>query len=124
MHVSGADGPDQEFIALAPKREYNEHAAPFLRSSDRAQAPFPLRVGRVRENGQRTRKKAFDSGDGKPMFLALGSVAPVPVEAVRLQDHNSTNDMQLYRQLSIADFTGMGKLGAPYPKRPFVRYFY
>jgi hypothetical protein len=49
------------------------------------------------------------------MFLALGSVAPVPVEAVRLQNHNSTNDMQLYRHMSIADFTGLHKLGAPIP---------
>ena len=32
---------------------------------------LPLRVGRVRKNGQRTRKKAFDSGDGEPMFLVL-----------------------------------------------------
>jgi len=84
VHVAGADGPDQKFIAPAPKREYDEHAAPFIRSSDRAQALFPLRMDRVRENGQRMRKKVFDSGDGKPMFLALGSVAPVPVEAVRL----------------------------------------
>src|SRR5260370_4906624 len=68
VHVSGADGPDQKFVAPAPKREYDEHAAPFIRSSDRAQALFPLRVGRVRENGQRMRKKAFDIDDGKPMF--------------------------------------------------------
>jgi len=84
VHVSGADGPDQKFIAIAPKREYNEHAAPSIRSSDRAKALFPLRVGRVWEDGQGMRKKALDSGDGKPVFLALGSVAPVPVEAIRL----------------------------------------
>jgi len=83
VHVPGADGPDQKLIALAPKREYDEHRAPFIRSSDRAQAPFPLRMGRVRENGQRTCKKALNGGDGKPMLLALGLVAPVPVEAVR-----------------------------------------
>jgi hypothetical protein len=83
VHVPGADGPDQQLIALAPERKYDEHAAPFIGSSDRAKALFSLAVGRVRQNGQRTRKKAFDSGDGKPMFLALGSIAPVPVEAVR-----------------------------------------
>ena len=63
---------------------YDEHAAPFLRSPDRAKTVLPLRVGRVRKNGQRTRKKTFDSGGGEPMFLALGSVPSVPVEAIRL----------------------------------------
>ncbi len=69
-------------------------SSPFRRSVNMMNTPrpfsvrpktvLPLRVGRVRKNGQRTRKKAFDSGDGEPMFLALGSVAPVPVEAIRL----------------------------------------
>jgi hypothetical protein len=47
-------------------------------------------------------KQAFDGGDGKPMVLAFGSVAPVPVETVGLQNHNSIKDMQLYRHMSIA----------------------
>src|SRR5208337_720041 len=76
------DGTDQKFVALPPEREYDEHAAPFLRSPDRAKTVLPLRVGRIQKNGQRTRKKAFDSHDGE--FLALGSIAPVPVEAIRL----------------------------------------
>jgi hypothetical protein len=69
--------------------------------SDRAQPLFPLRVGYVWENGQRTRKEAFDNLDGKPMFLALGPVAPVPVETVRLQGHANSKGMQLYRQMSM-----------------------
>jgi hypothetical protein len=52
-------GADQQLIALAPKREYDEHTAPFIGSSDRAKALFPLRVDRVRQNGQRTKKKRF-----------------------------------------------------------------
>src|SRR5271157_5298997 len=58
VHVTGADGPDQKFIAPAPQRGDDEHAAPFICSSDRAQPPLVLRVGRVRKNGQRTGKKA------------------------------------------------------------------
>ena len=62
----------------------DEHTALFIRSTDCAKTVLPLRVDRVRENGQRARKKTFDNLDRKPMFLALGPVAPVPVEAVRL----------------------------------------
>jgi len=84
VHVAGADGPDQKFIAPTPYREYDEHASPFICSSDRARALFSLRVRRVRKDCQWARKKAFDGGDGKPMFLALGSVPSVPVKAIRL----------------------------------------
>src|ERR1035438_6264856 len=71
---------------------------PSIRPSDGAKAVLPLRVGRVREDGQRARKEAFDDGDGKAMLFAFCAVAPVPVEAIRLQSHSSGSGMQLYRQ--------------------------
>ena len=57
-------------------------------------------MGCIRENGKRPGKKTFDGRNGKPVLLALGTVALVPVKAVRMQSHGSTKDMQLYRQMS------------------------
>jgi hypothetical protein len=52
VHVPGTDRPDQKFIALAAKRKYDEHPTSFLGSTDCAEAFFPMRMSRVRENGQ------------------------------------------------------------------------
>src|ERR1700688_2930872 len=102
VHVAGADGPDQKFLAFPPKRENDEYAAPFFRAADPAKTILSLRVARVRKNGQRARKKAFDDRDRKAVLLAFGAVGPVPVEAIRLQNHGSRLGMQLYRQMRMA----------------------
>jgi hypothetical protein len=67
-----------------PEREYDDYAAAFIGSADGAKPAFPLRMERVGEDGEWARKKAFNDLNGKPMFLALGSISPVPFEAVRL----------------------------------------
>src|SRR5208283_396362 len=103
MHVASAYRPDHKLLAFPPKRENDEYAASFVRPADGAKSILPLRVGSVRENGQRTLKKTFNDGDGKAMLFAFCAVAPVPVEAIRLQNHGSRSDMQLYRQDERAD---------------------
>jgi len=64
-----------------------------------------LRLGRIGENGKRAGEKAFDNGSRKPVLLALGAVALIPIEAISLQSHGSRKDRQLYRQMSIKMFS-------------------
>ncbi len=85
MHVTGANGPDEQLIAIAPEREHDEHAPPLVRSTDGAKAALALRMGRVGEDGERADEKAFDNGSREPVLLALGAVALIPVKAIRLQ---------------------------------------
>jgi len=40
----------------------DEHGRPFIRPPDRSKALLSKRMGRVRENGKRALKKAFDIG--------------------------------------------------------------
>jgi hypothetical protein len=65
-----------------------------------AKAALALRMGRIGENGKRAGEKAFDNGSRKPMLLALGAVALIPIEAISPQSHRSRKDRQLYRQMS------------------------
>lgn len=85
MHVTGADRPDKQFIALVPEREHDEHAPPLVCSAYGAKAALALRMGRIRENGKRAGEEAFDNGSRKPMLLALGTVALVPIKTISLQ---------------------------------------
>jgi hypothetical protein len=71
VHVTGANGPDEQFIAFAPVREHDEHAPPLVRSAYGAKAALALRMGRIGENGKRAGEKAFDNGSRKPVLLAL-----------------------------------------------------
>ena len=72
-----------------PEREHYEHAPPRLRSAYGAQAALALRMGRIGENGKRAGEKAFDNGSRKPVLLALGTVALIPIKATSLQSHGS-----------------------------------
>src|SRR5205085_1562649 len=65
-----------------------------------AKAALALRMGRIGENGKRAGEKAFDDGSRKPVRLAPGAVALIPIKAVSLQSHGSRKDRQLYRQTS------------------------
>jgi len=58
-----------------------------------------LRMGRIRENGKRAGEKVFDNGGRKPVLLALGAVALIPIKAISLRSHGSRKDRQLYRQM-------------------------
>jgi hypothetical protein len=46
-------------------------------------------MGRIGENGKRTDEKAFDNGSLKPVLLALGAVALIPIKAISLQTHGA-----------------------------------
>jgi len=56
MHVAGANGPDEQFIAFAPEREHDEHTPPFVRPAYGAKAPLAfewaasgrMAIGRVK----------------------------------------------------------------------------
>ena len=100
MHVTGANGPNEQFISLVPEREYDEYASPLVRSPNGAKAALALRMGRIGENGKRAGEKAFDNGSRKPVLRALGAVALIPIKAISLQSHASRKDRQLYRQMS------------------------
>jgi hypothetical protein len=60
VHETCGNGPDQQFIAFAPEREHDEHTPSLVRSPYGAKAALALRMGRIRENGERVGKKAFD----------------------------------------------------------------
>ena len=85
MHVTGADGPDEKFVAFAPERENDEYASPFVCSADGAKAPLPVRTCRIRENRNRAREKSLDDGRRQPVFFALSAVALIPIKAADLQ---------------------------------------
>jgi len=85
MHVTGANGPDEQFIALAPEREHNEYAPPLLRSAYGAKAALTLRMALIGEDCKRSGEKALDNGSRKPVLPALSAVALIPVKAISPQ---------------------------------------
>ena len=58
---------------------------PLVRSAYSAKAALALRMGRIGEDGKRAGEKAFDNGSRKPVLLALGAVALIPIKAISLQ---------------------------------------
>ena len=73
---------NEQFIAFAPEREHNEHAPPLGRATYGPKAALALRMGLIGENGERTREETFDNGSRKPVLLALGAVALIPIKAI------------------------------------------
>jgi len=61
-----------------------------FRSAYGSKTVLALRMGYIREDGERASKKTFNSRNGKPVLLALGTIALVPFEAIRVQSHGST----------------------------------
>lgn len=82
MHVAGAYGADEHFLASLAKRKYDEYGTPLFCAADGTKALLLLRVGSVGQNRNRARKKTFDDRSRKSMLLALGSISSVPIEAV------------------------------------------
>jgi hypothetical protein len=74
VHVTSANGPDKQFIAVAPSVN-TMNTPPLVRSAYVAKAALALRMGRIGENGKRAGEKAFDNGSRKPVLFALGAVA-------------------------------------------------
>jgi hypothetical protein len=68
-------------------------------SSYSAKAAFLSRASRAGNDGKRPGEQAFNQRNGKPMLLALGSVASIPIKGIELQDHDNGVGMQMYRQM-------------------------
>jgi len=89
VHVTGADRPDQLLIApvlivLAPQREHKKYSPASATLSHSAKAALLLRISRAGNDGKRPHELAFNQCNGKPVLLALGSVASIPIKAIEI----------------------------------------
>src|SRR5579863_1550929 len=101
VHVARADRPDQLLIILASQGEHKKYFPAIASLSHSAKAAFLSRISRAGNDGKRPGEQAFNQCSGKPVLLALGSVASIPVKALELQEHDNGLGAQMYRQMYL-----------------------